>query len=86
MPVRHLLSERPSLLRLPTPTPTPRYISTSTKKPYQLAVANVQGKLQIKSVGTSAFIMKPNIKAGAGVAHIINNVLIPMNMNQIPKF
>jgi uncharacterized surface protein with fasciclin (FAS1) repeats len=54
------------------------YISSTTKKSYQLAVAEVQGKIQIKSVGTSAYIIKPNIRAGAGVAHIINNVLIPM--------
>ncbi|KAI8462905.1 MAG: hypothetical protein J3K34DRAFT_445890 [Monoraphidium minutum] len=62
------------------------YISTTTKKAYQLAVADNKGKLQIKSVGTSAYIIKPNIKAGAGVAHIINNVLVPMRLDQIPRF
>ncbi|KIZ02598.1 hypothetical protein MNEG_5360 [Monoraphidium neglectum] len=55
-------------------------------KPYQLAVSENKGKIQIRSVGTSAYIIKPNIRAGAGVAHIINNVLIPMTINQIPRF
>ncbi len=62
------------------------YMSTSTKKPYQLAVSAVNGKLQIRSVGTSAYIIKSNIRCGAGYAHIINNVLIPMPLSQIPKF
>ena len=61
------------------------YISTSTKKPYQLAVADADGKLQIKSVGTSAYIVKSNIKCGAGYAHMINNVLVPMSLSSIPK-
>jgi uncharacterized surface protein with fasciclin (FAS1) repeats len=63
-----------------------RYISSTTRKPYQLAVSENKGKIQIRSVGTSAYIIKPNIRAGAGVAHIINNVLIPMTINQIPRF
>jgi uncharacterized surface protein with fasciclin (FAS1) repeats len=61
------------------------YISTSTKKPYQLAVNAVNGKLQIRSVGTSAYIIRPNIRCGAGYAHIINNVLVPMRLDQIPR-
>lgn len=44
-------------------SPTNRYISSSTKKPYQLSVASASGtKVQIKSVGTSAWIYKPNYK------------------------
>jgi hypothetical protein len=31
---------------------------------------------QIKSVGTTAYIVKPNIRAGAGLVHMINNVLV----------
>lgn len=46
----------------------------------------MQGKLQIKSVGTSAFIVRPNIKAGAGIVHVINNVLVPMSLSSIPRF
>ncbi|GBF97275.1 hypothetical protein Rsub_09966 [Raphidocelis subcapitata] len=61
------------------------YMSTSTKKPYQLAVNAVNGKLQIRSVGTSAYIIRPNIRCGAGYAHIINNVLVPMRLEQIPR-
>lgn len=61
------------------------YISTSTKKPYQLGVADADGKIQIKSVGTSANIVKSNIRCGSGYAHMINNVLVPMNLNAIPK-
>lgn len=39
------------------------YISTTTKKPYQLAVAAVTGSnVLIKSVGTSAYTFMPNIK------------------------
>jgi len=62
------------------------YMSTTTKRPYQLAVSSVAGKLQIRSVGTSAYIIKPNIRCGAGYAHIINNVLVPMPLSQVPKF
>ena len=62
------------------------YISTTTKKPYQLSVAAYNGKLQIRSVGTSAYIIRSNIRCGAGFAHIINNVLVPMNLQTIPKF
>jgi len=61
------------------------YISTTTKKPYQLGVAVADGKLQIKSVGTSASIVRSNIKCGAGYANIINNVLVPMPLDQIPR-
>lgn len=60
------------------------YVSTSTKKPYQLAVAERDGKIQIKSVGTTAYIVKSNVKCGAGYAHIINNVLVPMSLSSIP--
>lgn len=61
------------------------YVSPTTKKPYQLVVASVTGagaaaKILIKSVGTSAYIVRPNVKCGAGVAHVINNVLSPMSM------
>ncbi|KIY99359.1 hypothetical protein MNEG_8601 [Monoraphidium neglectum] len=62
------------------------YQSSTTRKPYQLAVNAVNGKLQIKSVGTTAYIVKPNIRAGAGLVHMINNVLVPMNLNNIPRF
>jgi uncharacterized surface protein with fasciclin (FAS1) repeats len=69
------------------------YNSTITKKPYQLTVASVNPvsgtsipKIQIKSVGTSAYIYKPNVKCGAGVAHGIDNVLVPLPLSLIPKF
>jgi uncharacterized surface protein with fasciclin (FAS1) repeats len=62
------------------------FISTTTKKPYKLSVGAANGKLVIKSVGTSANIIKSNIRCGAGYAHIINNVLVPMSLSQIPKF
>ena len=61
------------------------YLSPLTKQSYQLSIASVTGgpaapQIQIKSIGTSAYIYKPNIKCGAGVAHGIDNVLVPMNM------
>jgi hypothetical protein len=61
------------------------YMSTTTKKPYQLGVAEADGKLTIKSVGTSAQVVKSNIRCGAGYANIINNVLVPMPLDQIPR-
>lgn len=60
------------------------YVSTSTKKPYQLSVGDRDGKIQIKSVGTTAYIVRSNVKCGAGFAHIINNVLVPMPLSSIP--
>ena len=62
------------------------YVSTSTKKPYQLAVGERDGKIQIKSVGTTAYIVRSNVRCGAGYAHIINNVLVPMSLSSIPRF
>jgi uncharacterized surface protein with fasciclin (FAS1) repeats len=69
------------------------YNSTITRQPYQLTVASVTPvagssvpKIQIKSVGTSAYIYKPNIKCGAGVAHGIDNVLVPLPLSLIPRF
>ncbi|GBF89782.1 hypothetical protein Rsub_02952 [Raphidocelis subcapitata] len=62
------------------------YVSTSTKKPYQIMVVKGEdGNTQIKSVGTTASIVKPDLHCGAGVAHIINNVLSPMTLDQIPR-
>jgi hypothetical protein len=62
------------------------YISTGTKKPYQLSViAGADGRPAIKSVGTTAQIVTPNVRCGAGYAHIIDNVLAPMTMAEIKK-
>jgi uncharacterized surface protein with fasciclin (FAS1) repeats len=56
------------------------YISTVTRRPYQLSVAATSPKIVIKSVGTSAYIYQPNMQCGAGVAHGIDNLLVPMSL------
>ncbi|GBF89346.1 hypothetical protein Rsub_02224 [Raphidocelis subcapitata] len=62
------------------------YISTLTKKPYQLTVAVNGTATQIRAVGTTAAVTTPNVKCGAGVAHGIDNVLVPLPLSLIPKF
>ncbi|KAI8462909.1 MAG: hypothetical protein J3K34DRAFT_163367 [Monoraphidium minutum] len=63
------------------------YTSATTKAPYQLSVSAVTGsKVLIKSVGTSAYTFLPNIKCGAGVAHGIDNMLLPMSLTTIAKY
>ncbi|KAI8462910.1 MAG: hypothetical protein J3K34DRAFT_163369 [Monoraphidium minutum] len=63
------------------------YTSAITKAPYQLSVSAVTGsKVLIKSVGTSAYTFLPNIKCGAGVAHGIDNMLLPMSLTTIAKY
>jgi uncharacterized surface protein with fasciclin (FAS1) repeats len=62
------------------------YISALTKKPYQLTIAANATGIQVKAVGTTAAVDRPNVKCGAGVAHGINNVLVPLPLSLIPKF
>ncbi|KIZ02599.1 hypothetical protein MNEG_5361 [Monoraphidium neglectum] len=63
------------------------YMSATTKKAYQLSVGAVVGtKALIKSVGTSAYTYMPNIQCGAGIAHGIDNVLLPMSMTTVTKY
>lgn len=64
------------------------YLSPLTKKAYQLSVTSVTGDaaapvVQLKSIGTSALVNKPDIKCGAGVAHGIDNVFVPMSMSVV---
>ncbi|KIZ01870.1 hypothetical protein MNEG_6087 [Monoraphidium neglectum] len=63
------------------------YMSSTTKKHYQLFVGSAVGtKVLIKSAGTSAYTYMPNIKCGAGVAHGIDNLLLPMALTTIAKY
>ncbi|GBF97278.1 hypothetical protein Rsub_09969 [Raphidocelis subcapitata] len=62
------------------------FASPLTKKPYQLTVAVNGTRIQVKSVGTTATVYRPNVKCGAGVAHGIDTVLVPMPLSLIPKF
>lgn len=59
------------------------YLSPLSRKPFQLTVtlaANTTAPnpvVQVKSIGTTANVFRPNIRCGAGVAHGIDNVLVP---------
>eukprot|EP00877_Chromochloris_zofingiensis_P011065 jgi/Chrzof1/6211/Cz17g15200.t1 len=49
-------------------------------------IGNSNGKVTIKSVGTTAKIVKPNIWCGKGVAHGIDNVLLPFDPKNMASF
>ena len=70
----HTLHTHPRKLTLAQTSTRRRYVSTTTKRPYLLGINVIGGKIQIKSVGTSAWIIRPNIRCGAGIVHVINNV------------
>lgn len=66
------------------------YTSSITKRPFQLTVASAsntasaaRAQVQIKSVGTTANVFRPNIKCGAGVAHMIDNLMVPVPMSLV---
>lgn len=66
------------------------YTSSITKRPFQLTVlsatnltSSVNPKVQIKSVGTTANVFRPNIKCGAGVAHMIDGLMVPVPMSLV---
>ena len=63
-----------------------RYVSTTTKKPYQLLVAaGPDGQSVIKSVGTTARITKPNVRCGASWVHVIDEVRGRANPTRVNK-
>lgn len=59
------------------------FLAPATRKPFQLTVTvaanatTAAPRVQVKSVGTTANVFRPNIKCGAGVAHGIDAVLVP---------
>jgi hypothetical protein len=56
-------------------------VSPVTRQPYLLSVAASAvgpAKLAIKAVGSAANVVRPNLKCGAGVAHGIDNLLLPV--------
>lgn len=57
--------------------------SPTTRQAYTLTVASSTAspvKLAVVSVGSVANIVRPDIKAGAGVAHGIDNILLPIKL------
>lgn len=73
------------------------YTSPVTKRPAQLTVvaaasggggaagtgadAGAAPRVQIKSVGTTASVVLPDVRCGAGVAHMIDSPLVPVPMS-----
>ncbi len=64
------------------------YTSSITKRPFQLTVTSAsntasatRAQVAIKSVGTSANVFRPNIKCGAGIAHMLDNLMVPVPMS-----